>query len=76
MTGSSAMPAGDRVVDAMKHVFPNAVIYTLVYDPNNMPEWFKSYDIRTSWFQKVPFSNKLYKGHAAIDARARLRRST
>ena len=52
---------GDRVVDAMKHVFPNAVIYTLVYDPNNMPEWFKSYDIRTSWFQKVPFSNKLYK---------------
>ena len=52
---------GDRVVDAMKHVFPNAVIYTLVYDPKNMPEWFKSYDIRTSWFQKVPFSNKLYK---------------
>ena len=52
---------GDRVVDAMKRVFPDAVIYTLVYDPNNMPEWFKSYDIRTSWFQKVPFSNKLYK---------------
>ena len=24
---------GERVVDAMKHVFPNAVIYTLVYDP-------------------------------------------
>ena len=49
---------GDRVVDAMKRVFPDAVIYTLVYDPNNMPEHFKSYDIRTSWFQKVPFSNR------------------
>ena len=24
---------GDRVVDCMHHVFPNAVIYTLVYDP-------------------------------------------
>ena len=34
---------GDRVVDAMKRVFPDAVIYTLVYDPNNMPEHFKSY---------------------------------
>ena len=52
---------GDRVVDAMKRVFPDAVIYTLVYDPKNMPEHFKSYDIRTSWFQKVPFSNRLYK---------------
>ena len=33
---------GDRVVDAMKRVFPDAVIYTLVYDPKNMPEHFKS----------------------------------
>ena len=33
---------GDRVVDAMKRVFPDAVIYTLVYDPKNMPEHFKA----------------------------------
>ena len=52
---------GERVVDAVKHIFPNAVIYTLVYDPDHMPEWFRSYDIRTSWFQKVPFSSRLYK---------------
>ena len=66
---------GDRVVDAMKRVFPDAVIYTLVYDPNNMPEHFKSYDIRTSWFQKVPFSNRLYKAMLPLMPRA-LRRST
>ena len=31
----------DRVVDCMHHAFPNAVIYTLVYDKDNMPAWFK-----------------------------------
>ena len=51
----------DRVVDCMHHVFPNAVIYTLVYDEKKMPAWFKDYDIRTTWVQKVPFSTKLYK---------------
>ena len=61
---------GDRVVDAMKRVFPDAVIYTLVYDPKNMPEHFKSYDIRTSWFQKVPFSNRLYKAMLPLMPRA------
>ena len=54
----------------MKHVFPNAVIYTLVYDPDHMPEWFRSYDIRTSWFQKVPFSSRLYKAMLPLMPRA------
>ena len=51
----------DRVVDCMHHVFPNAVIYTLVYDEKKMPVWFKDYDIRTTWVQKLPFATKLYK---------------
>lgn len=51
----------DRVVDCMHHVFPNAVIYTLVYDEKKMPAWFKDYDIRTTWVQKLPFATKLYK---------------
>lgn len=35
-----------------------------------MPEHFKSYDIRTSWFQKVPFSNRLYKAMLPLMPRA------
>lgn len=31
------MQGQDRVVDCMHHAFPNAVIYTLVYDKDNMP---------------------------------------
>jgi glycosyltransferase involved in cell wall biosynthesis len=51
----------DRVVDHIHHVFPDAVIYTLVYDEKNMPTWFQSYDIRTTWVQKIPFSSKIYR---------------
>ena len=51
----------DRVVDCMHHVFPDAPIYTLVYDQNKMPEWFKDYDIRTTYIQKLPFATRLYK---------------
>lgn len=51
----------DRVVDCMHHVFPDAPIYTLVYDKEKMPAWFRDYDIRTTWIQKLPFATKLYK---------------
>lgn len=51
----------DRVVDCMHHVFPDAPIYTLVYDKDKMPTWFRDYDIRTTWIQKLPFATKLYK---------------
>ena len=51
----------DRVVDCMHHVFPDAPIYTLVYDEKKMPEWFRSYDVRTTWVQKLPFATRIYK---------------
>ena len=56
-----AYAGADRVVDCMHHVFPDAPIYTLVYDENNMPAWFKNYDIRTTYLQKLPFATKLYR---------------
>ena len=52
---------GDRVVDCMHHVFPDAPIYTLVYDKDNMPAWFRDYDIRTTYIQKLPFATRIYR---------------
>ncbi len=52
---------GDRVVDCMHHIFPDAPIYTLVYDRDNMPAWFRDYDIRTTYIQKLPFATKIYR---------------
>lgn len=56
-----AYAGADRVVDCMHHVFPDAVIYTLVYDKEKMPSWFKDYDIRTTYIQKLPFATKIYR---------------
>ena len=52
----------DRVVDCMHHAFPNAVIYTLVYDKDNMPAWFKDYDIRTTWCRRSRLLPSCTKG--------------
>ena len=51
----------DRVVDQIKKTFPDAPIYTLVYDPSKFPAHFQKYDIRTTYIQKIPFATKLYK---------------
>ena len=51
----------DRVVDQLHRLFPDAPIYTLVYDRRAMPERFAQYDIRTTYLQKVPFATKLYQ---------------
>lgn len=50
----------ERVVEVIHELFPNAPIYTLVYDEKNMPERFKDYDIRTTFVQKLPFAKKKY----------------
>ena len=51
----------DRVVDCMHHVFPDAHIYTLVYDKDHMPAWFRDYEIHTTYIQKIPFATKIYR---------------
>ncbi|MCR4305641.1 MAG: glycosyltransferase [Candidatus Daviesbacteria bacterium] len=52
----------ERVLEALHEIFPDAPVYTAYYNPDSLGEngkRFKSWDIRTSWFQKFPFANKL-----------------
>ncbi|OGE64811.1 hypothetical protein A3I48_01155 [Candidatus Daviesbacteria bacterium RIFCSPLOWO2_02_FULL_36_7] len=52
----------ERVLEALHEIFPDAPVYTAYYNPESLGEngkRFKSWDIRTSWFQKFPFANKL-----------------
>lgn len=60
----------ERVVEAIHELFPEAPIYTLVYDKDNMPERFKSYDIRTTFVQKLPFAKKKYPNYLPLMPRA------
>lgn len=50
----------ERIVEIFHELYPQAPVYTLVYDQENMPERFKTYDIRTTFVQKLPFAKKKY----------------
>jgi glycosyltransferase involved in cell wall biosynthesis len=46
---------GERVLLALKEAFPNADIYTSVYNPEKLPEFDKyKNEIKTTWLQKLP----------------------
>lgn len=47
------MGGAERVVLAMHEAFPDAPIYTSVYEPEHMP-LFKGLDVRTTWLQNLP----------------------
>jgi len=51
----------ERVLEAIHGIFPDAPIYTLLYDPQKMRGKFKDADIRPSFLQKFPkFLPKLF----------------
>lgn len=49
----TTMGGAERVILAMHEAFPDAHIYTSVYEPKALP-LFKGLDIRTTWLQKLP----------------------
>ncbi len=52
----------ERVLEALHEIFPEAPVYTAYVNLDAMGEngkRFKEWDIRSSWFQKFPFANKL-----------------
>lgn len=51
----------EKVLYDLHTLFPEAPIYTLVYNDKKAPKWTKGLDIRTTKLQKLPFANKLYK---------------
>jgi glycosyltransferase involved in cell wall biosynthesis len=45
----------ERVLEQLHDLYPDAPIYTSMYDPDVMPAAYRSWDIRTSFMQKLPF---------------------
>jgi glycosyltransferase involved in cell wall biosynthesis len=44
----------ERVLEALHNLYPNAPVYTSIYDPDAMPSFYRQWDIRTSFIQQVP----------------------
>ena len=50
----------ERVVETMLEIFPQADIYTLVYDEKKMEKSFPKEKVKTTFLQKIPKATKLY----------------
>ena len=51
----------ERVISALHEIWPDAPIYTSIYDESQMPSVFQRMDIRTSFMQKLPFVFRFFK---------------
>lgn len=45
---------GERVLMEMHRMFPDAPVYTTVYDPEAVPQAMQGWDVRTSFIQRIP----------------------
>ncbi len=55
-------PGGsEKVVEAFHEIFPDAALYTLVYNKNSMPPQFSEMDIRTTFLQSFAAARKNYQ---------------
>jgi glycosyltransferase involved in cell wall biosynthesis len=44
----------ERVVEVLHDIWPDAPVFTSIYDADAMPDVFRSMDVRTSFLQNVP----------------------
>jgi glycosyltransferase involved in cell wall biosynthesis len=55
------MRGGEKMLEALLEIFPDADIYTHVYDPRVISDIIKSHKIYTSSINRLPFAVKLYQ---------------
>ena len=58
------MGGAEKVVEIFHDMFPDAPVFTSAYDAKAMPDSYRSWDIRTSFLQKMIF--KKYSHRAAL----------
>lgn len=60
------MGGAERVVLAIKELFPDAPLFTTVYNPDTVDRVFHDMDIRTSFIQKLPGAKKSYQKYLPL----------
>ncbi len=49
----------ERIIEIFHEMFPEAPIYTSIYDPAALPPIFQTMDIRSSFMQRLPFVKRI-----------------
>jgi glycosyltransferase involved in cell wall biosynthesis len=57
---------GEKVFAELAKLYPDADLFTHVYDPQAMPEIIRRMNVRTTFIQKLPFAKKLYKNYLPL----------
>lgn len=57
---------GERVIEALAEMFPQADIFTLVYDPSGTSPVIRQHPIHTSFIQKLPFGRRFYRAYLPL----------
>lgn len=52
---------GEKVLEVLAEIFPDAPIYTLFHFPGSQTDWLEKREIRTSFLQRFPFLKKKYR---------------
>lgn len=51
----------ERVLEALHELYPDAPVYTSMYEPDAMPDHFRTWDIRTSFLQRMPLARRFHR---------------
>lgn len=51
----------ERVLDVLHDIWPDAPVYASIYNPARMPERYRSWDIRTSRLNRLPFAKEKHQ---------------
>ncbi len=60
------MRGGERVVERLLHLFPDADIFTHVYDPSAVSDIIRARPVKTSFIQKLPGARRHYQKYLPL----------
>ncbi len=60
------MRGGEKVVEALCRMYPEADIFTHVYDPNAVSKTISSHNVQTSFIAQLPRAMKSYKRYLPL----------
>ncbi|MFB9948311.1 glycosyltransferase [Rhizobium puerariae] len=60
------MRGGEKVLEALCKIYPNADIYTHVYDPSVISADIKKHHIYTTFIDSLPYARRMYKRYLPL----------
>jgi len=66
----TGMRGGEKCLEIFCELFPEAVIYTLVYNQGSVSPTIEAHPIRTSWVNSLPFARNGYRHYLPLFPRA------